>query len=242
MGRKQKNNASYFPHDAGAAGGDTCTILQSKYKNDGYAFWFKLLEKLTATDNHYLNLQNPTKWQTFIAKMGVDEITTVEIMDLLVVMDNIDKELWKSRVVWCQNLVDNLEDVYKNRRREMPQKPITTSKNGVTTVEKDINIVETPEMGVEIPQSKVNKSKVEKSKVNNNSNVFLLYEQEIGKLTQTISSELTELQNEYPYSELSKAIKIAVTNNKRSLAYIKGILNKGGKKDAPASLLEGLEE
>jgi len=138
MARTQRDVVSYFPHDADSSGGDTLTVLQSRFGNNGYAFWFKLLEKLASTDGHYLDVSNPIKWQLFIAKMGVDEITSVEIMKLLVEMEAIDKDLWELKLIWCQKLVDNVADVYKNRRREIPQKPLTTDLNSLTTDNKSL--------------------------------------------------------------------------------------------------------
>jgi predicted nucleic acid-binding Zn ribbon protein len=133
MARPQKDTVSYFPHDSNAIGGDTVTVLQSRYGNDGYAFWFKLLEKLASSPGHYIDCRNPIKWQLLLAKTGVNEITGVEIMNLLVEMQAIDGELWESKVIWCQNLVNNLADVYKNRRRELPQKPVITDIKPITT-------------------------------------------------------------------------------------------------------------
>ena len=151
MARSQKDIVSYFPHDANACAGDTLTVLQSRFGNDGYAFWFKLLEKLASTEGHCLDCRNPTKWQLFLAKTGVNELTGVEILNLLVEMQAIDKELWESKLIWCQKLVDNVSEVYKNRRREIPQKPVITNKKAITTGDNAI----TTGRGT---QSKVNKS------------------------------------------------------------------------------------
>ena len=142
MARVQKDVVNYFPHDAHASTGDTLTILQSSFGNNGYAAWFKLLEKLSTTEGHYLDCSNPIKWRLLLAYLGTDEITTVGILNLLVEMQAIDKDLWQAKLIWCQKLVDNFADVYKNRRREIPQKPITTG---------------------ESTQSKVKESKVNKS-------------------------------------------------------------------------------
>lgn len=155
MARPQKQTVDYFPHDANASAGDTLTVLQSRFGNDGYAFWFKLLEKLASTEGHYIDCRNSTKWQLLLAKTGVDELLGVEIMNLLVEMQAIDKDLWESKLIWCQKLVDNISEVYKNRRREIPQKPIITGNNAITTGD---NAITTPDS---------TQSKVKYSKVNN---------------------------------------------------------------------------
>ncbi len=157
MARVQKDTVSYFPHDANACTSDTLTVLQSRFGNDGYAFWFKLLEKLALTDGHSLDVSNPTKWHLLLAKMGVNELTGVEIMKLLVEMQAIDKDLWDSKVIWCQKLVENISDVYKNRRREIPQKPLNTNHNGITTDKKAITTGGST-------QSKVKENKVDNNK------------------------------------------------------------------------------
>ncbi len=138
MARIERDTVTYFPHEAKAATGDTLTILQGRYGNDGYAVWFKILEKLAATDKHYLDLRGPMRWQLFVTYLGVNEITMVEIMKLLVEIEAIDVDLWESRVVWCQNLVTNLASVYKNRKRDLPSKPITINGNIITTRDNSI--------------------------------------------------------------------------------------------------------
>ncbi len=157
MARTQKDIVSYFPHDANANGGDTITVLQGRHGNDGYAFWFKLLEKLASADGHFLDCRNPIKWQLLLAKTGVNEITGVEIMNLLVEMRAIDKELWESKLIWCQKLVDNIAEVYKNRRREIPQKPTITALNEITTDDNDLTTGEST-------QSKLKETKVKEKK------------------------------------------------------------------------------
>jgi len=64
------------------------------------------------------------------------------------------------RVIWCQNLVDNLSDVYRNRRREMPQRPIVndgiiTCKYGVPTCNLHVNHM--------LKETKLNKTKQNKN-------------------------------------------------------------------------------
>jgi len=51
-----------------------------------------------------------------------------------------------------------------------------------------------------------------------------LYENEIGPLTGLIADRLKEFTNDYPLRWFEEAVKIAVANGKRKLAYIEGVL------------------
>ena len=57
-------------------------------------------------------------------------------------------------------------------------------------------------------------------------NIFVLYEQNIGLLTPMISEELKEAEQEYPADWIAEAFKAAVKQNKRSWAYVNGILKR----------------
>lgn len=52
MGRSNRQTADYFPHYVGEKS-RTKFILEKNWENDGYAFWFKLLELLCAADGQY---------------------------------------------------------------------------------------------------------------------------------------------------------------------------------------------
>lgn len=52
MGRSNRQTADYFPHYVGEKS-RTKFILEKNWGNDGYAFWFKLLELLCAADGQY---------------------------------------------------------------------------------------------------------------------------------------------------------------------------------------------
>ncbi len=57
-------------------------------------------------------------------------------------------------------------------------------------------------------------------------NIFSLYEQNIGLLTPMISEELKEAEREYPAEWIADAFKAAVKQNRRSWAYVNGILKR----------------
>ena len=115
----------YFPHFV-STDSRTRFILEQNWGNDGYAFWFKLLELLCRSEGHYYDLSEVANGKYLEALMKVDGETANSILDTLADLGNIDRDLWEERkVVWCQNLVDNLQDVYSKRTVSAPVRPFT---------------------------------------------------------------------------------------------------------------------
>ncbi len=125
-------------------------ILEQKYGNDGYAFWFKILELLASNEGHYYDCRNIAKWQFLQAKTHLSENICIEILTLLANLKAIDPELWNQKVIWSDNFVTGISDVYRNRRVETPPKPtfLLVEIPYIDKVSTDIN-----------PQSKVKERK-----------------------------------------------------------------------------------
>lgn len=139
MGRPPKNTIDYFPHYV--HDGKTIFILENKFGNDGYAFWFKLLELLGKTEGHFYNCNNVDEWEFLLAKTKVNEVSGTEILNTLAKLKGIDKELWSKKVIWSQNFVDNIASVYKKRGLPIPTKPNYSSppkKEGVSVTETQV--------------------------------------------------------------------------------------------------------
>jgi len=154
MARPRKQTVDYFPHSCTHK--TTIFILEQRYGNDGYAFWFKLLEMLGQADGHYLDLNKPATWEFLQSKTRLSNGSCGEIIDLLARLEAIDLELWeKTRVIWCQKFVEGISDVYRNRRVETPAKPSIYSKKPSETDQS------TPEK----PQSKLKETIVKESRV-----------------------------------------------------------------------------
>ena len=92
-------------------------------------------------------------------------------------MENIDPELWfNSRVIWCQALVDNVADAYKNRVCPLPGRPEFLTRKPVRNPDiQEFPAEETPQaVGItspEKPQSKLNKRKGGGEEAIHNDNV-----------------------------------------------------------------------
>ena len=92
MSRPKKAIVEYFPHYT--ANGKTIYILESEYGNNGYAFWFKILELLGSTENHFIDCRDKPTWKFILAKSLLDEGMCKKILDTLAEVDAIDSELW----------------------------------------------------------------------------------------------------------------------------------------------------
>ena len=125
MGRPRKQTVDYFPHFV-STDSRTRFILEQSWGNDGYAFWFKLLELLCRSEGHYYDLSEAANGKYLEALMKVDGETSMAILNTLADLGSIDRDLWEERkVVWCQSLVDNLQDVYSKRTVSAPVRPFT---------------------------------------------------------------------------------------------------------------------
>lgn len=122
MARPRKSTVDYFPHYT--THGKTMFILEQTHGNDGYAFWFKLLEMLGATDGHCLALESPAEWAYLQAKARLSRESCTEILNLLAELGAIDPDLWHGRqAVWSDHFLAGIADAYRNRASEMPVKP-----------------------------------------------------------------------------------------------------------------------
>ena len=130
MARPLKRTVDYFPHFVNA--GKTLLILQNEFGNDGYAFWFKLLALLCKTDGQVYDYNNLASWRLLLAETNVSEDIANKILQLLADIEAIDPELYLAKIIWVQNLVDNLADVYTRRRNGfVPSRPVIDNINPV---------------------------------------------------------------------------------------------------------------
>lgn len=158
MGRNEKNDVDYFPFYCKE--GKTMHVIETKFRNDGFAVWVKLLRQLATTDFHYLDLRDELDVIYLSSRCLVEQEVLIGVLDILAKFNEIDGELWtKHRIVWNQKFVDSINDAYNKRRNKPLFRQSLIDKlnlnDGVKAVKQDINT-----------QSKVKESKEDKSKVN----------------------------------------------------------------------------
>lgn len=163
MARPTRQTVDFFLHYC--KGGKTLYILEGKYGNDGYAFWFKLLELLGESEGHFYSCKNAVEWEFLLAKTRTSGDIANSIIDTLIDLGKVDAELWrKGRIIWIENFVKYLSEVYKRRKTDLPKKPILDAETELmhteTTITDSRNAGES-DFG-EQKHDRVEKSRVEK--------------------------------------------------------------------------------
>jgi hypothetical protein len=121
----RKKTVNWFPHSCNH--GKTIFILEQKYGIAGYAFWFKLLELLGSSTDHFFDFNNPANKVYLLAYTHCENAE--EVLDLLASLEAIDPEAWESKIIWSDNFIKGIATTYINRRVEPPTRPTDYIKN-----------------------------------------------------------------------------------------------------------------
>jgi len=116
MGRHQKNTVDFFPHFI--SDGKKMFFIENKYGNDGYSTWYKILEKLASTENHFLNLNQEEEIIYLAAKCRVSEDTLISIINDLSRIGAFNKMLWEAKIIWSQKFIDEIQEAYSRRNNK----------------------------------------------------------------------------------------------------------------------------
>jgi hypothetical protein len=155
-GRTEQNNASFFPFFCKY--GDCMNYLHTKYKNDGFATWVKILRELTIKDYHFLDLRNRKRMMALASNCLVSEEVLLDVVSILVEFEELDRDIWEQhQTIWNQKFINSLDPLYDRRKNKCIKKDELIEFLSNNAVINSINdYINT--------QSKEKKSKVEKSK------------------------------------------------------------------------------
>lgn len=172
MAREQRKDVDYFPHEC--THGRKMHIIETKYGNDGYATWFKLLEQLGKANNHYIDISDEMTLMFLTSTFKIDEEKTIAILTDLSKLGGIDKYLFDEyKIIWSEKFCNSIEDAYRKRKQKL------FSKEDILLIKKSIpsgnpsiprGLNEKTEENNELPSNqaevipKVKKSKVKESK------------------------------------------------------------------------------
>jgi hypothetical protein len=167
MAREQRKDVDYFPHEC--IHGRKMNIIESKYGNDGYATWFKLLEQLGKANNHYIDISDEMNLMFLTSTFRIDEEKTLQILNDLARLEAIDRFLYENhKIIWSEKFCNSIEDAYRKRKSVIFKYSDIlneiSKKNGQSTGSLTSKHTNLPEVIPKEEKSKEEKSKEEKSK------------------------------------------------------------------------------
>ncbi|WP_394139595.1 DUF4373 domain-containing protein [Cytobacillus oceanisediminis] len=157
MARPKKEGMDYFPHDTDAVNDEKIESLRLLYGNDGYAFYFILLERIYRTKQFELDVSDAETIQILAKKVSVSEDKFLKMLETSLKRDCFDRQAYEERKVLTSEGIKKRASVVVDKRVKMRDKYQQT-KDEVSDAET------TQETEEESTQSKVKKSKEKKSK------------------------------------------------------------------------------
>lgn len=161
-GRPKKNTIDYFPHFVSS--NRKIFSIERRFGLKGYAGYYKLLELLGKSENHYYEFKGTENKDYALVETGCKEEDFLDLMKLLMALDLLDSELWEEkRIIWIPSFIETLQPVYDKRQNELPGKPFTdklmknseaeSNQNLKQDIKKSISDPEIPISDPEIPIS-----------------------------------------------------------------------------------------
>jgi len=158
MARPQKQGMDYFPHDTDASNDEKIDGLRMLYGNDGYAFYFILLERIYRTPNFELDISAAETRQILSRKVEVTPDKFAEMLDYAVRVGCFCGVSYAERRVLTSDGIKKRAASVIAKRQKMASR-----------YEKEVSAAETNQKpsrnAAESTQSKVKESKEENSKV-----------------------------------------------------------------------------
>ena len=120
-GRPIAYNVDYFPHKC--KDDKELLLIQHKYKSEGYEAFYRLQQCLGDAEYHRIDLKNTLEKQMFEMGMSVSQEVVYGVIDILVGMNWLDREVYeRDNVLWSDKFMNSIRAVYINRRRHIPEK------------------------------------------------------------------------------------------------------------------------
>lgn len=188
MARPRKDGMDYFPHDVNATGDKKIEALRILYGNDGYAFYFILLEMIYQEPNFELDVSDAETIQILVKKTEVSQEKFNSMLETAIKRECFDRERYENDRILTSNGIKKRASVVVEKRDKM-RKAYEESKSGK---EKRVSDAETPtETPEETPQSKSKREVKEKKKdiKKEYADYVFLTETEYGKLTELLGDD-----------------------------------------------------
>ncbi len=214
MSRPLKSGLDYFPHDTDASEDEKIEALSSLYGNDGYAFYFRILERIYKKENCRLDLSTDIAMRLTAKRCYLRIDRFQRILETSLEVGLFSKEVFNnSKELFSAAITSRAEKVFRHRSLNRPS---YVQKEGITSAVTPQETQQKPKDIAAVTTQQCRKEK--KSKVN----------KEIYKEKTTFGKDNVVKLTAEQYQELIKQFG-EVETQERIEALAEGILSKGYK-------------
>lgn len=103
MVRPHKEGMDYFPHDTDSVSDEKIENLRFLYGNDGYAFFFILLERIYRTPEFELDISDPETIQILCKKIMITEEVFFRILETALKRGCFDRFIYNEKKALTSN-------------------------------------------------------------------------------------------------------------------------------------------
>ena len=122
MARPKKLGLDYFPHDTDAMNDEKLEIMQLLYGNDGYAFYFKMLERIYRTPELMLDISDHETKIVMIKKCNVDESKFEMMLQSSLKHGLFDENLYHQFGMITSNGINKRAEIVISKRQKMRER------------------------------------------------------------------------------------------------------------------------
>lgn len=160
MARPKKEGMDYFPHDTDAVNDEKVEALRMLYGNDGYAFYFILLERIYRSKDAELDVSDAETMQILSRKVGIQQELFNRILETSLKRNCFDRESYEERGVLTSSGIKKRVAPVIEKRENMRRKYNSGPENNSLPV----SDAETQQKPDKVKESKVKESKEDKEK------------------------------------------------------------------------------
>ena len=122
MARPQKEGLDYFSHDTDAVNDEKIEALRALHGNNGYAFYFILLERIYRTNKAELDVSDAETIQILSRKVAVTTEEFMQILETAFKWKCFDREAYEKRGVLTSNGIKKRTSIVVEKRVTMREK------------------------------------------------------------------------------------------------------------------------
>lgn len=212
MARPRKEGLDYFSHDTDALNDEKIEALRLLYGNDGYAFYFILLERIYRTRDAELDVSDAETMQILAKKVAVTDEKFNRMLDTSLKQGCFDTEAYEKRKVLTSNGIKKRTEFVVGKR--------VKSRESYQKNKKEVSDAET---GAETGETKQNKTKQN----NNTSRSKLKFETHHMKLAELLFNEISKnmpKRKEPNYEQWANSFRLMMERDKREGKEIQDVL------------------